>query len=487
MKCTKVILCGLIAGVAMVNAMPTLEQTKKVEPLVMDLMREDQNALKSGKKTRAEVAQSAMELAEKAESEAAKLLLMKGAFHLYVRAGEFDRAIETLQKLRTTIPDMPLDNLVRIIESSLRVVSRKNGGQLYRILDETKTRVRYTKEVETLEKSVKRTPSDRTLRLQLAEHYVYLDKWDLALENFAATDGKAGIIAKSERDGNAITEKVADFWWNYPTDKADELVKSFRIHAAKLYANALASGDIKGLNKVQAERRIEEAKGYGESFNFESLNMDSKSEMDAKYCVIDVSEGANANRYAVTYLAERPKEGWTLDDKTKRIVLRKVKAGADPLGRFSISKDYYIGLFEITQKQWESVIGTNPSKHKREQFPATNMSVFDIRGVKGGKVIGKDGFVGKLAEKTGLSGFDLPTEAQWQYAGRVGATTKLGDVWERCLDNASPLSGVDPVGNISGKIVANCKWDRKKIILHAGTNWTNPCGDRGFRIVLNLK
>ena len=87
MKCTKVMLGGLIAGVAMVNAMPTLEQTKKAEPLVMDLMREDQNALKSGKKTRAEAAQSAMEHAKKAESEAAKLLLMKGAFNLYVRAG----------------------------------------------------------------------------------------------------------------------------------------------------------------------------------------------------------------------------------------------------------------------------------------------------------------------------------------------------------------------------------------------------------------
>ena len=88
MKCTKVILGGLIAGVAMVNAMPTLEQTKKVEPLVMGLMREDQNALKSGKKTRAEVAQSAMEFADKAESEAVKLLLMKGALNLYVRAGD---------------------------------------------------------------------------------------------------------------------------------------------------------------------------------------------------------------------------------------------------------------------------------------------------------------------------------------------------------------------------------------------------------------
>ena len=61
-----------MAVAATVNAMPTLEQTKKVETLVMDLMREDQNALKSGKKTRAEVAESAMALAEKAETEAAK-------------------------------------------------------------------------------------------------------------------------------------------------------------------------------------------------------------------------------------------------------------------------------------------------------------------------------------------------------------------------------------------------------------------------------
>lgn len=383
---------------------------------------------------------------------------------------------------------MPLDNLVRIIESSLRAVPRKNGGQLCRILDETKTRLRYTNETVALEKSVKRAPSDHALRLKLAENYVYFGNWKLALENFAATDGKAGLIAKSEREGNAATEKVADFWWNYPTGKADELVKCFRIHAAKLYEAAIASGNIKGLNKVQAERRIEEAKEYGESFNDESLNMDSKSDMNAKYCVIDVSDGANASKYTVTYLAEEPKDGWTSDDKTKRIVLRKVKAGADPLGRYSISKDYYIGVFEITRKQWESVVGTNPADHNREQSPATLMSIFDIRGVKGGNVVGKDGFVGKLAERTGLSGFDLPTEAQWQYAGRVGATMKLDkNVWERCRDNANPLSGVDPVGNMSGKIVANCKWDGKKSVMHAKSNWTNPCGDRGFRIVLNLK
>lgn len=264
MNYTKIILAGLVALSSTAFAMPTPEQTKKVEPLVVDLMRDDQAALKSGKKTRVEVAESAMSLADQAESEAAKLLLMKGAFNLYVRAGEFDKAIETLQSLQTAIPDIPPSNMANIIETSLRSVPRKNGGQLYRLLDETKTRMRYTNEAASLEKSVKKTPTDRALRLKLAEHYAYLGKWDLALENFVAAGGKVGAIAKSEREEEAATEKIADFWWDYPNGKADELVRGFRVHAAKLYEDAIAAGAIKGLNKVQAERRIEDAKELGD-------------------------------------------------------------------------------------------------------------------------------------------------------------------------------------------------------------------------------
>ncbi len=267
MKSTKIILSGLVALAATANAMPTPEETKKVEPLVMDLMRADQAALKSGKKTRVEVAESAITLAGQAESDAAKLLLMRGAFYLYVRAGEFEKAIETLQAIQTAIPDIPPANMVNIIESSLRVVSRKNGGQLYRLLGEMKTRVRYTDELKSLEKSVKKTPADHALRLKLAEHYAYLGNWDLALEHFAAVAGKIGEIAKAEQEGKGATKKVADFWWDYPKnyakDKSDEIERCFHAHAAKLYAEAIVWDDLKGLSKVQAERRIEEAKGSG--------------------------------------------------------------------------------------------------------------------------------------------------------------------------------------------------------------------------------
>ena len=138
MKCTKIMLSGLVAFTATVNAMPTQEETKKAEPLVMDLMRADQDALKSGKKTRAEVAGSAMELADKAESEAAKLLLMKGAFNLYVRAGEFDKAIETFQSLQAAIPDMPPQSATNMIKAALRETSnKKDAARLHKLLGET--------------------------------------------------------------------------------------------------------------------------------------------------------------------------------------------------------------------------------------------------------------------------------------------------------------------------------------------------------------
>ena len=50
MKCTKIILSGLMAFAATANAMPTQEETKRVEPLVMDLMRDDQAASRAARK-----------------------------------------------------------------------------------------------------------------------------------------------------------------------------------------------------------------------------------------------------------------------------------------------------------------------------------------------------------------------------------------------------------------------------------------------------
>ncbi len=70
--------------------------------------------------------------------------------------------------------------------------------------------------------------------------------------------------------------------------------------------------------------------------------------------------------------------------------------------------DYYIGKYEVTQKEWESVMGSNPSNFKGANNPVENVSWNDIQE-----------FLQKLNSKTGKN-YRLPTEAEWEYAARGG-------------------------------------------------------------------
>ena len=100
--------CCVAAGPA--GAMPTADELEKVKPLVQDLMKSDLDAMKAGKKSRADVAKSAMSLYPQAESQAAKLVLARYAFNLYVKAGEYEAAEKSLDALLSAVPDhsMPL-------------------------------------------------------------------------------------------------------------------------------------------------------------------------------------------------------------------------------------------------------------------------------------------------------------------------------------------------------------------------------------------
>ena len=100
----------------------------------------------------------------------------------------------------------------------------------------------------------------------------------------------------------------------------------------------------------------------------------------------------------------------------------------------TLTSNYYIGVYEITQTQWQQVTGYNPSYFTtdRAMRPVEKVSYTDIRQGQGtastaaaaaGGVYPDppydQSFLGLLRTRTGLD-FDLPSEAQWEFAARAG-------------------------------------------------------------------
>jgi formylglycine-generating enzyme required for sulfatase activity len=136
-------------------------------------------------------------------------------------------------------------------------------------------------------------------------------------------------------------------------------------------------------------------------------------------------------RAAVTPAGDAPPKELTLDlGNGVKMELVYIKPGTFTMGgerttdgRFEcvevpkhevkLTKGYYLGKYEVTQAQYEAIMGSNPSRStKGPDHPVGNVGELEARE-----------FCEKLAEKTGRE-VRLPTEAEWEYAARAGKDTK---------------------------------------------------------------
>jgi formylglycine-generating enzyme len=106
----------------------------------------------------------------------------------------------------------------------------------------------------------------------------------------------------------------------------------------------------------------------------------------------------------------------------------------------SVRKSFYIGKFEVTQSQWEKVMGSNPSifqhdslRTRREQ-PVENISMKDVKE-----------FLSRLNKLEKGKKYRLPTEFEWEYAARAGAEDDIP--WNKITEQAHlGLQSPQPVG-----------------------------------------
>ena len=109
-----------------------------------------------------------------------------------------------------------------------------------------------------------------------------------------------------------------------------------------------------------------------------------------------------------------------------------------PVTRVLISRDFEMGRHEVTQEQWVSVMQSNPSTFSScgSDCPVENVSWEDVQE-----------FVRKLNAAAGSVSFRLPTEAEWEYAARAGATEdRYGSLEETAWWDGNAGFGTQPVG-----------------------------------------
>lgn len=204
-----------------------------------------------------------------------------------------------------------------------------------------------------------------------------------------------------------------------------------------------------------------------------------------------------------------------------------------PAHKVKITKSFYMGKYEVTQRQWKAVMGANPSYFLGEKcdspkgcdnYPVEQVRWNDIKE-----------FLTKLNAKEGRTGdkmYRLPTEAEWEYAARSGTATKyyandfgsiawydensgrkthpvgqkkpnafglydmLGNVWESVSDwyadnQYSASETTDPIGTNAGshRVKRGGSWlYPAKVFRLSSRSWSDSenyvSNDYGFRVVV---
>ena len=122
-----------------------------------------------------------------------------------------------------------------------------------------------------------------------------------------------------------------------------------------------------------------------------------------------------------------PAGTFTMGSPKSELSLRKKHLDNEDQVEVTLSQGFWLGETEVTQGEWEKLMGTTPWKGREDVKAGANHAAsyisYDDAVRYGKKLTAQERLAGRLPN--GWS-YSLPTEAQWEYACRAGATTKYG-------------------------------------------------------------
>ncbi len=308
-------------------------------------------------------------------------------------------------------------------------------------------------EVQEARNTLQTNPQDDEAHTRIAQWYCFVrGDWEKAVLHFAK-GSHAGLRALAHRELEdppkdvAGQVELADAWWDLAQTSEEPSQSAFLGRAAHWYKQAqpqLTSP----LVRAKVAKRLAELAGARPPGTqpapplavapFDERTAKRHQLLWSRYLVVPVEHDVDlGGGVKLTMVLIPPGEFMMGSPEPERQrALEEAKAANDtwaieripteaPQHRVRITRPFYLGKYEVTQVQWQAVMGNNPSKFQAPANPVETVSWNDIQAflarlnAAGAHVVPSS----KTRRAAIKMTYALPTEAQWEYACRAGTTT----------------------------------------------------------------
>ncbi|MDY3272768.1 MAG: formylglycine-generating enzyme family protein [Prevotella sp.] len=294
--------------------------------------------------------------------------------------------------------------------------------------------------------------------------------------------GLQGVQFEGGIRGN-VENKTGEYWVYMPQG-----IRQLKVKHAN-YAPVMVTFADYGVEKLESNRTYElivvTYPQYAITQNVTNLSLDSQQATPQTHPTVSDNTISIPVKDGISIDMARVEAGTFTMGATAE--MKELYDDERPTHRVTLTNDYYIGKYEVTQALWQTVMGNNPSKFKGDNLPVEQVKWKDCQK-----------FLSKLNRITGKM-FRLPTEDEWEYAARGGnksrgyqysGSNNLSDVawYDNNSGNKTHAVGTKQpnelgIYDMSGNVL---EWCQDRYGKYNSSSQVNPTGansgsDRVFR------